>query len=283
MLGVIGGSGIYDLDRVENPREMHVRTPYGDPSGPVLMGTMGPTEVAFLPRHGRAHQFSPSDLPYQANIYALKSLGVTHVLSVSAVGSLRETLPPRTRVLPDQIIDRTVARPRSFFGEGVVAHVGIADPFCHLFRQHVATAAATVNAPVELDGTYVCIEGPQFSTRAESQLYRSWDGAVIGMTAMPEARLAREAECCFAMLALVTDFDVWHEAEDDVTVDMVIENLRANAAAAAVIVAAVAERGLPAGTCACHTALDSAVITRPDAITAEQRERLGVIGRRVLN
>ena len=283
MLGVIGGSGIYDLDRVENPREMHVRTPYGDPSGPVLMGTMGPTEVAFLPRHGRAHQFSPSDLPYQANIYALKSLGVTHVLSVSAVGSLRETLPPRTRVLPDQIIDRTVARPRSFFGEGVVAHVGIADPFCHLFRQHVATAAATVNAPVELDGTYVCIEGPQFSTRAESQLYRSWDGAVIGMTAMPEARLAREAECCFAMLALVTDFDVWHEAEDDVTVDMVIENLRANAAAAAVIVAAVAERGLPAGTCACHTALDSAGITRPDAITAEQRERLGVIGRRVLN
>jgi len=283
MLGVIGGSGIYDLDRVENPREMHVRTPYGDPSGPVLVGTMGRTEVAFLPRHGRAHQFSPSDLPYQANIYALKSLGVTHVLSVSAVGSLRETLPPRTRVLPDQIIDRTVARPRSFFGEGVVAHVGIADPFCHLFRQHVATAAATVNAPVELDGTYVCIEGPQFSTRAESQLYRSWDGAVIGMTAMPEARLAREAECCFAMLALVTDFDVWHEAEDDVTVDMVIENLRANAAAAAVIVAAVAERGLPAGACACHTALNAAVITRPDAISAEQRERLGVIGRRVLN
>lgn len=282
MLGVIGGTGVYALDQLGNSREITVSTPFGQPSGPIVIGTIGSLEVAFLARHGVHHQYSPTNLPYQANMYALKSLGVTHVLAVSAVGSLREDLPPRTRVLPDQILDRTNTRPRTFFDAGIVAHVGLADPFCESFRLHVAAAATASGAPVELNGTYVCIEGPQFSTRAESHLYRSWGASVIGMTAMPEARLAREAECCYAMLALVTDYDVWHEAEDDVTVEVVVGHLRANAAAAALIIRKVAESGLPNGACACSRALDNAVITHAEAITPEQRSRLGVIGDRVL-
>jgi 5'-methylthioadenosine phosphorylase len=281
MLGVIGGSGVYALEELAAGTEVAVATPFGAPSGPCRLGRVGETDVVFVPRHGPGHRYSPSDLPYRANVYALKALGATHVLSISAVGSLQERLPPRTRVLPDQIIDRTVQRPRTFFEGGVVAHVGLADPFCAMLRAAIAAAAEANATPAETGGTYVCIEGPQFSTRAESHLYRSWGGAVIGMTAMPEARLAREAELCYATLALVTDYDVWHDEEADVSVDIVLGHLRANAAAAAGIVRSVAARGLPARTCDCARALDGAVMTDPSVVDQGVRDRLGVVGSRI--
>ncbi len=282
MLGVIGGSGVYALAELAAGESVEIETPFGAPSGPLRIGRIGETDVAFVPRHGPGHRFSPSDLPYRANIYALKAIGVTHLLSISAVGSLQESLPPRTRVVPDQIIDRTLARPRSFFEDGVVAHVGMADPYCPLLRPAVSRAGAANETPVHVGGTYVCIEGPQFSTRAESNLFRSWGASVIGMTAMPEARLAREAELCYATLALVTDYDVWHEDEDDVSVELVLGHLRANSEAAAGIVRALAEGGLPERRCGCAAALDGAVMTDPALIDDARRERLGVIGRRVL-
>ena len=193
---------------------------------------IGQTDVLFLARHGVGHVYSPTSVPYRANVFALKELGATHLLSLSAVGSLREELPPRSLVTPDQIIDRTVAREHSFFESGVVAHVGLAEPFCARLRAAVGEAAELARHPARREGTYVCIEGPQFSTRAESSLYRSWGATVIGMTAMPEARLAREAGLCYAMLAMVTDYDVWHDAEEDVSVEVVSSNLRANAESA---------------------------------------------------
>jgi 5'-methylthioadenosine phosphorylase len=283
MLGVIGGSGVYALPELAEGESVAVGTPFGEPSGALRVGRIGRTDVAFVPRHGPGHRFSPTDLPYRANIYALKEVGVTHLLSISAVGSMQESLPPRSRVVPDQIIDRTVARPRTFFEDGVVAHVGMADPYCPLLRPAVSRAGATNGTPVHVGGVYVCIEGPQFSTRAESNLYRSWGASVIGMTAMPEARLAREAELCYATLALVTDYDVWHEDEEDVSVDLVLGHLRANAEAAAGIVRALAEGGLPERRCGCANALDGAVMTDPASIDDVRRARLGVIGRRVLS
>ena len=280
VLGVIGGSGVYTLPHLEIEEERLPKTPYGMPSGPIPVGRLGSVRLAFVPRHGPGHRLSPSDLPYRANIYALKKLGVTHLLSVSAVGSLVEALPPRRLVLPDQIIDRTVARPRTFFDRGIVAHVGVADPYCPNLRAAVAAAAETNGTPVHASGTYLCIEGPQFSTRAESNLYRQWGASLIGMTAMPEARLAREAELCYATLALVTDYDVWHESEADVSVDLVVEHLRANTIAASGIIARLAERGLPARSCRCGDALVNAIMTAPEATTAEQWDQLGVIGDR---
>lgn len=282
MLGVIGGSGVYALPDLVGAETIELPTPYGDPSGPIRVGRIDDARVAFVPRHGLGHRCSPTDVPYRANIYALKATGVTHLLSISAVGSLKEELPPRTRVLPDQIIDRTVARLRTFFDRGVVAHVGMADPYCPTFHQAIIRAGAANETPVHAGGVYVCIEGPQFSTRAESNLYRSWGGSVIGMTAMPEARLAREAELCYATLALVTDYDVWHEEEADVSVEMVIGHLRANAAAAAGIVRELARNGLPACGGACAHALDGAIMTDPTLIDDAERARLGVIGERVL-
>jgi 5'-methylthioadenosine phosphorylase len=280
MLGVIGGSGVYALPELAGGDSVPLDTPFGQPSGPPRIGRIGGTDVAFIPRHGPGHRFSPTDLPYRANIYALKELGATHVVSISAVGSLREDLPPRTRIVPDQIIDRTLQRSRSFFEGGVVAHVGMADPYCPLLRAAIEHAAAGNATPAATGGAYVCIEGPQFSTRAESQLFRSWGGAVIGMTAMPEARLAREAELCYATLALVTDYDVWHEEEQDVSVDLVLEHLRANSAAAAGIVRALAETGLPSRACQCARALDGAVMTAADLIDESARRQLGVIAAR---
>ncbi|MFM9106930.1 MAG: S-methyl-5'-thioadenosine phosphorylase [Chloroflexota bacterium] len=282
MLGVIGGSGVYQIDGLDDARQQEVETPFGAPSAPVLTGRIAGTPVAFIPRHGPGHRYSPSDLPYRANIYALKALGATHVLSVSAVGSLRESLPPRTRVAPDQIIDRTIREGRSFFTDGIVGHVGMADPYCPLLRTAVGRAGAASGDPIHMGGTYICIEGPQFSTRAESHLYRSWGADVIGMTAMPEARLAREAELCYATLALVTDFDVWHEGEEDVSVEIVLGNLRANSAAAAGIIAAHAAQGLPGRDCACSRANDGAIMTNPAVIPEERRRSLGVIGARAL-
>jgi 5'-methylthioadenosine phosphorylase len=276
-LGVIGGSGVSQLTELRQGSELDIETPFGKPSGPVQTGRIAGTDVFFLPRHGMGHTMSPSDLPYRANIHALKQLGVTHVLSLSAVGSLREDLRPRTLVLPEQIIDRTILRERTFFQDGVVAHVGIADPFCSNLQDALAIAARDAGHPVARGGTYVCIEGPQFSTRAESTLYRSWGAAVIGMTAMPEARLAREAELCYATLAMVTDYDVWHESEADVSVDVVMSNLRANGEAAVAILRRLAENGLPARVCSCASALDFAIMTDPEAIPPSTRGRIGLL------
>src|SRR5829696_1041646 len=271
MLAIIGGSGVYDLEGTEPVERFEIETPFGRPSGPVHKARVRNRDVLFLARHGVGHVYSPTTVPYCANIFALKELGATHVVSLSSVGSLREEFPPRSLVTPDQIIDRTVGRERSFFESGVVAHVGMADPFCARLRAATGEAAELAGRPVRRDGTYVCIEGPQFSTRAESNLYRSWGATVIGMTAMPEARLAREAGLCYAMLALVTDYDVWHDAEEDVSVEVVNSNLDANSESAREIIRQLVAGGLPARTCACGLALEHAIMTAPELIPIEAR------------
>jgi 5'-methylthioadenosine phosphorylase len=276
-LGIIGGSGIYGIEGLAVRGIHELATPFGVPSGPILEGTLGDTDVLFLPRHGDGHRLSPSEIPYRANVYALKELGATHLISFSAVGSLKEELPPRTLALPDQIIDRTGQRARTFFEGGVVAHVGMADPYCFDLRMSLSSAATQAAVAVELDGTYVCIEGPQFSTRAESELYRSWGASVIGMTAMPEARLAREAELCYAAVAMVTDYDVWHQSEADVTVEEVVANMQANGAAARTILQHLCATGLPERTCSCQKALQGAIMTSASAIPVEARAKLDLL------
>jgi 5'-methylthioadenosine phosphorylase len=277
MLAVIGGSGVYDLEDADRREIIEAETPFGRPSGPVHKTRIDQTEVLFLARHGAGHVYSPTSVPYRANVFALRELGATHLISLSAVGSLREDLPPRSLVTPDQIIDRTVNRERTFFESGVVAHVGMAEPFCARLRASLGEAAALANHPARGDGTYVCIEGPQFSTRAESHLYRSWGATVIGMTAMPEARLAREAGLCFAMLAMVTDYDVWHDAEEDVSVEVVTSNLRANTQAAHAIIRQVVTAGLPERICGCSSSLEQAVMTAPDRIPDDTKTWLSVL------
>ena len=276
-LGIIGGSGMYGLPELVDGDQLDIETPFGHTSAPVMSGTIGQTEVLFIPRHGRGHVFSPTSVPYRANIYALRELGVTHVLSLSAVGSLREELPPRTLLLPNQIIDRTVSRPRTFFDGGVVAHVGLGDPFCNVWRGAVADAAGEADQNLAIDGTYVCIEGPQFSTRAESEMHRGWNASVVGMTAMPEARLAREAGLCFAMLAMVTDFDVWHDQEEDVTVDIVLSHMAANGQAAGEILRQLVAKGLPDRTCACCRALEGAIMTDRSVVSDEEWSRVALL------
>jgi 5'-methylthioadenosine phosphorylase len=277
MLAVIGGSGVYDLEDADRREIIEAETPFGRPSGTVHKTRIDQTEVLFLARHGAGHVYSPTSVPYRANVFALRELGATHLISLSAVGSLREDLPPRSLVTPDQIIDRTVNRERTFFESGVVAHVGMAEPFCARLRASLGEAAALANHPARGDGTYVCIEGPQFSTRAESHLYRSWGATVIGMTAMPEARLAREAGLCFAMLAMVTDYDVWHDAEEDVSVEVVTSNLRANTQAAHAIIRQVVTGGLPERVCGCGSSLEQAVMTAPDRIPDDTKIWLSVL------
>ena len=277
MLAVIGGSGIYDLEGTQQGETFEVETPFGRASDLVHMARIGQSDVLFLARHGAGHVYSPSSVPYRANVFALKELGATHLLSLSAVGSLREELPPRSLVTPDQIIDRTIRHERSFFESGVVAHVGMADPFCARLRAATGEAAELAGRPVRRDGAYVCIEGPQFSTRAESNLYRSWGATVIGMTAMPEARLAREAGLCYAMLAMITDYDVWHDAEEDVSVEVVTSNLRANNQAAHAIIRQVVTGGLPERVCGCGSSLEQAVMTAPDRIPDDTKTWLSVL------
>ena len=277
MLAVIGGSGIYDLEETQQGETFEVETPFGRASDLVHMARIDQTDVLFLARHGAGHVYSPSSVPYRANVFALKELGATRLLSLSAVGSLREELPPRSLVTPDQIIDRTIRHERSFFESGVVAHVGMADPFCARLRAATGEAAELAGRPVRRDGTYVCIEGPQFSTRAESNLYRSWGATVIGMTAMPEARLAREAGLCYAMLAMVTDYDVWHEAEADVSVEVVTSNLRANTESAHAILKHVVADEIPERSCECASALEQAIVTAADRIPVEAREWIEVL------
>jgi 5'-methylthioadenosine phosphorylase len=279
VLGVIGGSGLYDLPGLTGVRRESVRTPFGDPSDPVIIGRLGANEIAFLSRHGAGHRYSPTDVPYRANLYALKKLGVTRIVSVSAVGSMKEAIEPGHLALPSQYIDRTLSRPRSFFGEGVVAHVAFADPVCPQLHEHLRAACFAANATVHAGGTYLCIEGPQFSTRAESELFRRWDVDVIGMTALPEARLAREAELCYVTLALATDYDCWHTSHDAVTVAQVVETMRHNVATAREVVrnAALAFDRIAERKCGCGHALDSAVMTAPAQIPPAARERLALL------
>ena len=291
ILAIIGGSGLYDLPGLTDTRWVTVDTPWGAPSDQIFRGRLenehGVAELAFLPRHGRGHRIPPSEVNYRANIAALKSLGVTDVLSLSAVGGLRADLPPGSFVIVDQFIDRTTQRASSFFGTGLVAHVSMAQPVCRRLGDHVHTALSSLPVPVPLTrgGTYLAIDGPQFSTLAESQLYRSWNCSVIGMTNQPEAKLAREAELCYASVAMVTDFDCWHPAHDAVTVDAIIQVLLGNAAQAknlvALLAAAVTGDAHAVG-CACRHALDHALITAPEARDPALVERLRVIAGRVL-
>ena len=274
-IAVIGGSGFYDFPDLEDRREVTVDTPFGPPSDAVVTGRLEGQSVAFLPRHGRGHRLSPSEVPFRANIFALKLLGVEWIISVSACGSMREEIAPLDVVVPDQLFDRTRSRASTFFGEGAVAHIGFADPFCPVLGQVLTRAGRRVGARVHAGGTYVCIEGPQFSTRAESRVYRQWGVDVIGMTAIPEAKLAREAEIHYATLAFVTDYDVWHDTEAAVSVELVVRNLQANIEAGRRIIRA-ALPSIPGaeGVCPCPSALENAVITHRDFIPDRQRQRL---------
>lgn len=282
-IAFIGGSGLYDIDGMENRREVTVETPFGDPSDAVVVGEINGVEAAFLPRHGRGHRFSPTEIPVKANIYALKSLGVERVVSVSAVGSLKEHIKPLDLVVPDQIIDRTRRRSDTFFGDGIVAHVGFADPFCNELRRIAFESASLEDVDCHDGGTYLVIEGPQFSTRAESAVYRSWGANVIGMTALPEAKLAREAELCYTTLAFVTDYDVWHDTEEEVTVEMVIQNLTHNVATAQGIIRRMLAEIPDNRTCGCESALKNAVITSRESITKDAQNRLGILVNKYLN
>lgn len=276
-LGIIGGSGVYDMEKLCDVQEVKVKTPFGDPSDVIVVGTLSGRRVAFLPRHGRGHRILPTEVNSRANIYALKSLGVERIVSISACGSMREDHHPRDIVIPDQIFDRTKGRPATFFGDGLVVHISFADPFCPHLSELVYQAAVKTGATVHKGGTFITIEGPQFSTKAESRIYRQWGVDIIGMTALPEAKLAREAEICYATMAHVTDYDVWHETEETVTVAMLIENLLANAAvtkqAIEYLVATLPEERL----CECGSALATAIITQRDVIPAETREKLDLL------
>jgi 5'-methylthioadenosine phosphorylase len=273
----LGGSGLYGMEGLEDIQEVTVRTPYGDPSDRLRLGRIGELEVVFLARHGRHHTFAPSEVPYKANLWALRSLGVRWILSVSAVGSLQEGVRPLDMLVPDQFIDRTHQRPLSFFGEGLVAHVTAADPFCPSLSAILADVADSLmpeGRALHRGGTYLCMEGPAFSTRAESELYRSWGCHVIGMTNHTEARLAREAEMAYATLAMVTDYDCWHQEHDSVTVEMVIANLQANASLAQRIVRLAAERvGAQRPASAAHRALRHALMTPPEHVPLATRRR----------
>ena len=276
-VAVIGGSGFYDFPDLEERWEVEVETPFGRPSDALVTGRLSGVPVVFLPRHGRGHRLSPSEVPARANMYALKQLGAQWVISVSACGSMKEEIAPLDVVIPDQLFDRTKARPSTFFGDGIVAHVGFADPFCGDLSETLFHAATDVGARVHQGGTYVCIEGPQFSTRAESRIYREWGVDVIGMTALPEAKLAREAELCYATLAFATDYDVWHETEEAVTVEMVVRNLLANVEMGRRIILDALPHIPRQRTCTCATALADSIITQRDRITPQARERLGIL------
>jgi 5'-methylthioadenosine phosphorylase len=279
-IGVIGGSGLYDMAELTDREERRVETPFGEPSGPYVLGTLRGRRVAFLARHGAGHRLLPSELNFRANIYGFKTLGVEWILSASAVGSLREDYAPLHLVIPDQFFDRTKGRISTFFGRGLAAHVAFAHPVCARLAAIAYDAAQQAGATVHRGGTYVCMEGPQFSTLAESTLYRSWGMDIIGMTNLQEAKLAREAEICYTTIALVTDYDCWHPEHDKVTVDMVIATLTANAKTARQVIANAVERLPIDRSCECATALATALITRPEAVPeATRRELAPIIGK----
>jgi 5'-methylthioadenosine phosphorylase len=273
-IGIIGGSGLYDMPGVTDREEVTLATPFGDPSGPYVLGTLRGRRVAFLARHGTGHRVLPTEINFRANVFGMKLLGVEHVLSASAVGSLKEEYKPLDIVIPDQFFDRTKGRPSTFFGRGLAAHVAFAHPFCRILSGLAHESARSAGATVHKGGTYVCMEGPQFSTLAESKLYRSWGMDVIGMTNLQEAKLAREAEICYATIALVTDYDCWHPDHDSVTVEMVIANLTQNAKMAQEIIAEAVGMLPYARTCECASALKYALVTRPDAIPDHVKKEL---------
>ncbi|HEY7290495.1 MAG TPA: S-methyl-5'-thioadenosine phosphorylase [Vicinamibacterales bacterium] len=276
-IGIIGGSGLYDMAALTDREERHLSTPFGDPSGPYVIGTLRGRRVAFLARHGVGHRLLPSELNFRANIFGFKLLGVERILSASAVGSLKQEYKPLDIVVPDQFFDRTKGRISTFFGRGLVAHVAFAHPVCADLSKVAADSAAVVGATVHRGGTYVNMEGPQFSTLAESRLYRSWGMDVIGMTNLQEAKLAREAEICYATIALVTDYDCWHPDHDSVTVDLIIANLMQNAVTAQRTIEEAIGRLTGARTCACKDALATGIITRPEHVPEQTKKELAPI------
>lgn len=279
-IGIIGGSGLYQMPELHDVEEINVETPFGNPSDAFIVGTLENQRVAFLPRHGRGHRFTPTEVPYRANIYAMKLLGVERILSASAVGSLQEQYAPLDMVIPDQFFDRTRARVResTFFGEGIVAHVTFAHPVCDQLGNLLEESCKIVDVKVHRDGTYLCMEGPAFSTKAESLVYRSWGMSVIGMTNLQEAKLAREAEICYATLALVTDYDCWHPSHDDVTVDLVVEYLNKNVRNAQLIMKESVRRlDDQDRSCKCGSALKNAIFTAPHLWPEETRKKLDAI------
>ncbi|MBD2621536.1 S-methyl-5'-thioadenosine phosphorylase [Microcystis flos-aquae FACHB-1344] len=285
-IGIIGGSGLYKMDALKDVREVSLATPFGSPSDTLILGTLEGTEVAFLARHGRNHHFLPTELPFRANIHALKQLGVEYIISASAVGSLKAEVKPLDLVIPAQFIDRTKERTATFFGEGIVAHVAFGDPICPQLAEILGDAVASLNLPevtLHRGGTYLCMEGPAFSTKAESNLYRSWGATVIGMTNLTEAKLAREAEIAYATLALVTDYDCWHPDHDHVTVEMVIENLHHNAINAQKVIQETVRR-LAANppVSAAHSALKYAILTRLDSVPVATKEKLALFLKKYL-
>ncbi|MDO8933256.1 MAG: S-methyl-5'-thioadenosine phosphorylase [Rhodocyclaceae bacterium] len=286
VLGIIGGSGVYDIEGLTDKRWERVASPFGEASDELLFGELNGQQMVFLPRHGRGHRIPPSEINFRANIDVLKRAGVTDVISVSAVGSLREHLRPGMFVIVDQFIDRSFARVKSFFGTGLVAHVSMAHPVCGRLGDHIEAAARTAGIEAVRGGTYLVMEGPQFSSLAESELYRNWNCDVIGMTNMPEAKLAREAELCYATVAMVTDYDCWHPQHDDVTVDAIVKVLLANADNARSLVKAVAPRlrgDAAAAACGCRAALEHALITAPAARDPDMVKRLDAVAGRLLN
>ncbi len=278
IIGVIGGSGLYKMDALEDLESVRVETPFGDPSDEYITGRLGGVKMAFLPRHGRAHRLLPSEINYRANIYGMKKLGVSAIISVSAVGSMKEDIHPGDMVIVDQFFDRTKSRESTFLGAGVAGHVEFAHPVCAGLSRLLYEAAEGAGARVHMGGTYLCIEGPQFSTRAESMIYRSWGVDVIGMTNIPEAKLAREAGMCYATVALSTDYDCWHEEEESVTVEMILETIRNNVAMAREIITRAAPRASGAQCpCGCAEAMRYAAVTERDAIPEETKEALSII------
>jgi len=281
IVGIIGGSGLYKMDGVEISEERFVKTPFGDPSDALILGTLGGQRVAFLPRHGRGHRVLPHEINYRANIYALKAIGVKRIISVSAVGSMKEEIAPGDLLIVDQFIDRTKDRPQTFFGGGIAAHVAFADPVCKNLREATVGAAREAGVKAHDKGAYVCIEGPMFSSRAESNVYRSWGVSVIGMTNYQEAKLAREAEICYATIALVTDYDCWRTEEEDVDVTMIIKTLAENVEKAQKVIRALLPK-LRSEDCSCHHALEHAIMTDPKLIPSKIKEDLApIIGKYV--
>ena len=276
-IGIIGGTGLYNIEGLTDIEEASLDTPFGKPSAAIILGNLEGIEVAFLPRHGRWHQISPTQLPARANIYALKSLGVDRIISVSAVGSLKEKISPRDIVIPDQLIDRTRVRDSSFFNNGLVAHIAFAEPFCPVLIQILSEAARAAGTKVHQGGTYIAIEGPQFSTKAESQLYRSWNADIIGMTALPEAKLAREAEICYATLAIVTDYDCWHEVYESVSTEMIIGNLKHGITKTSQILRTAISKIPQTRDCICATALEKAMTTPLRHISAKTKRDLHLL------
>ncbi len=276
-IGVIGGTGLYDIEGMTDIEEVDINTPFGKPSDAIIIGKLGGVGIAFLPRHGKGHTISPSEIPVRANIYALKSLGVEHIIAINSAGSFKQEIKPGDLLIPDQLIDRTRSRVNSFFSEGIVVHIPFAEPFCPVLSQIVLEAAREVGASVHQGGTYIAMEGPAFSTRAESRLYRSWGADIIGMTVLPEAKLAREAEICYAIIAGVTDYDSWQERSQPITIDVILDVLHQNIDTVKKIIKMAVARIPEKRNCGCATALEVAIVTTTKLIPFEQKKKLDLL------